>query len=297
MARQLPAPSSCPWFHYPSSLRYLAALIFCAAALAAQSHIVSTSPGLTEILFALGLGNQVVGVSEYCVFPEAAKSKPKVGNFLQPNLEAIAALKPNVVYIIKNPVRLKQRLESLKLRVEELDLETIPGILAAIESIGAQNNKAREARALKSNLEQRLARLKSSVKQRFKVAFLVGRTPQRLEGMIAVGRGGYLDNLLNAAGGDNIFADAGNMYPKISIEQLLARQPDAIFEMGDSVHEGKSATNYQGEVLRVWATLPALKAVKSKRVFPLNDSLFVVPGPRFVEAAERFYQMLHESKP
>jgi iron complex transport system substrate-binding protein len=278
-------------------LRILAILFACAATLAAQQRIVSTAPGLTEILFALGLGNNVVGVSEYCQFPEAAKSKPKVGNFLQPNLETIAALKPSVVYIIKNPVRLKQRLETLKLRVEEVDLETIPGILAAIETIGAQTGKQREASQLKTNLEQRLTRLKSSVKQRHKVAFLVGRTPQRLEGMIAVGRGGYLDSLLNAAGGDNIFSDAGNMYPKISIEQLLSRQPEAIFEMGDSVHEGKSATNYQTEVLRVWSTLPALNAVKNKRIFPLNDSIFVVPGPRFVDAAERFFTLLNGSKP
>ncbi len=278
-------------------MRHLVFLFVCAATLAAQQRIVSTAPGLTEILFALGLGGNVVGVSEYCQYPEAAKSKPKIGNFLQPNLETIAALKPSAVYIIKNPVRLKQRLESLKLRVEEVDLETIPGILAAIESIGAQTGKQREAAQLKSNLEQRLARLKSSVKQRHKVAFLVGRTPQRLEGMIAVGRGSYLDSLLNAAGGDNIFNDAGTMYPKISIEQLLSRQPAAIFEMGDSVHEGKNSANYEAEVLRVWSTLPALQAVKDKRVFPLNDSIFVVPGPRFVDAAERFFTLLHGSKP
>lgn len=292
-----PAPSCCLSFLYPSSLRYPALVFLCVATLAAQQRIVSTAPGLTEILFALGLGDRVAGVSEYCQYPEAAKAKPKVGNFLQPNLETIAALKPNIVYIIKNPVRLKQRLESLKVRVEEVDLETIPGILAAIESIGAQTGKQREAAQLKASLDQRLTRLKASVKQRHKVAFLVGRTPQRLEGMIAVGHGSYLDSLLSAAGGDNIFSDAGTMYPKISIEQLLSRQPNAIFEMGDSVHEGKSATNYQSEVLRVWSTLPALSAVKNKRVFPLNDSIFVVPGPRFVDAAERFFVMLHGSKP
>lgn len=297
MARPSLAPSCCPSFHYPNNLRYLAFLFICAATLSAQQRIVSTAPGLTEILFALGLGERIAGVSEYCQYPEAAKAKPKVGNFLQPNLETIAALQPNIVYIIKNPVRLKQRLEALKLRVEEVDLETIPGILAAIESIGAQTGKEREAVRLKSSLEQRLARLKSSVKKRHKVAFLVGRTPQRLEGMIAVGRGSYLDSLLNAAGGDNIFNDAGTMYPKISIEQLLSRQPEAIFEMGDSVHEGKSSTNYQAEVLRVWSTLPAVSAVKNNRVFPLNDSIFVVPGPRFVDAAERFYLLLNGSKP
>jgi iron complex transport system substrate-binding protein len=278
-------------------LNSILACLVLAAPLLAEQRIVSTVPGLTEILFALDLGPEVVGVSEYCQYPDAAKTKPKIGNFLQPNLETIASLKPSVVYIIKNPVRLKPRLEALKLRVEEVDLETIPGILGAIETIGRHTGRTREATALKLNLERRLARLKSSVKQRQSVVFLVGRTPQRLEGMIAVGRGSYLDSLLDAAGGDNVFRDSPNMYPKISIEQLLARQPHAIFEMGDSVHEGKGGTDYAREVLRVWSTLPALDAVKQRRVYPLNDNLFVVPGPRFVDAAERFFQLLHGSKP
>lgn len=278
-------------------MRYLFILLCAAASLAAQARIVSTSPGLTEILYALGLGDQIVGVSEYCQYPEAAKAKPKVGNFLQPNLETIASLRPSVVYIIKNPVRLRQRLEALQLRVEEVDLETIPGILAAMESIAAHHGRQQQAAQLKNQLQQRMARLQARVQQRHKVVFLVGRTPQRLEGMIAVGPGSYLESLLDAAGGDNLFRDARTMYPKISIEQLLAGQPYAIFEMGDSVHEGKPNAQYSSEVLRVWSSLPALQAVRQRRVFPLNDSLFVVPGPRFVEAAEAFFQMLHGSKP
>lgn len=262
--------------------------------LAAQpKRIVSTVPGLTEILFSLGLGDRIAGVSEYCRFPAAALAKPKVGSFLQPNIEAIAALKPDLVLIIKNPVRLKQRLEAVGLRVEELDLETMPGILAAIDKLGKDTGQLKPAAALRADLEQRLARVKAKVKQRQRVTFLVGRTPQRLEGMVAVGPGSYLDELMRAAGGDNIFAASPAMYPKISIEQLLAHDPQAIFEMGDSVHEGIAQNKYREDVLAVWARMPSLRAVRDRRVFPLNNDVFVVPGPRFAEAAERFYEMLN----
>jgi iron complex transport system substrate-binding protein len=271
--------------------------LFAALALGQPQRIVSTVPGLTEILFALGLESRVAGVSEYCVFPPAAKGKPRIGNFLQPNLEKIASLRPDLVLIIKNPVRLRERLESLKLRVEEIDLESLDGILAGITRIGALTGKTREAAVLRASLETGLQRLRDRVRHRRSVVFLVGRTPQRLEGMVAVGPGSYLDTLLTAAGGINAFADAPTMYPKISIEQLLARQPEVLFEMGDSVHEGNAGDRYREDVLAVWAKLPSLGAVKNRRVYPLNDGLFVVPGPRFLEAAERLYEMLEGRKP
>lgn len=270
------------------------ALLLIAFSLQAEvNRIVSTSPGLTEILFALDLGPRVVGVSEYCRYPAAALTKPRIGTFLQPNLEAITATRPDLVLIIKNPVRLRQRLEALQLRVAEVDLETLPGILAAIDHIGQLTGRAAAAKALRLQLETRFAAVQQGVRQRRKVVFLVGRTPQRLEGMVAVGPGSYLHELMRAAGGDNIFADAPGMYPKVSVEQLLARDPDVLFEMGDAVHEGLPDSRYREDVLSVWAKLPWLRVVREKRVYPLNDSLYVVPGPRFAEAAERLAQLIH----
>lgn len=270
------------------------ALLLIAFSLQAEvNRIVSTSPGLTEILFALDLGPRVVGVSEYCRYPAAALTKPRIGTFLQPNLEAITATRPDLVLIIKNPIRLRQRLEALQLRVAEVDLETLPGILAAIDHIGQLTGRAAAAKALRLQLETRFAAVQQGVRQRRKVVFLVGRTPQRLEGMVAVGPGSYLHELMRAAGGDNIFADAPGMYPKVSVEQLLARDPDVLFEMGDAVHEGLPDSRYREDVLSVWAKLPWLRVVREKRVYPLNDSLYVVPGPRFAEAAERLAQLIH----
>ncbi len=279
-------------------MRLLALSLFLATLAAAEpQRIVSTVPGLTEILFALGLDQRIVGVSEYCVYPPAAKQKTRIGNFLQPNIEKIASLRPDLVLIIKNPVRLAERLANVKLRVEELDLESLPGILAAISRVGVLTGRQSQAAALRQQLESGLERLRRRPKPRRRVAFLVGRTPQRLEGMVAVGAGSYLDSLLQAAGGENIFADSPTMYPKISIEQLLARQPEVLFEMGDSVHEGLAGRQYREDVLAVWAKLPSLQAVKNRRVYPLNDSVFVVPGPRFLEAAERLARALEGQSP
>ncbi len=272
--------------------RFLLLLALAFAAQAEPKRIVSTVPGLTEILFALGLGDRVAGVSEYCRYPAEAQRKPKTGSFLQPNLEAIAALRPDVVLIIRNPVRLGTRLEAMGLRVKELDLETMPGILEAITEIGALTGRERQAAALRASIEARMNAVRKAVKVRRRVVFLVGRTPQRLEGMVAVGPKSYLEELMKLAGGDNVFADAPAMYPKISVEQLLARDPEVIFEMGDSVHEGMEGSRYREDVLAVWARMGGLRAVREKKVFPLHEDIFVVPGPRFVEAAERLLGMI-----
>lgn len=239
-----------------------------------------------------------MGVSEYCQYPDEAKRKPKVGSFLQPNLEVIASLRPDAVLILKNPVRLRERLEQLKLRVLEVDLESLAGILAGIESIGAAVGKRQEARQLRLQLEQRLQRLREQPRARKpRVAFLVGRTPGRLEGMVAVGPGSYLHELLEAAGGVNVFGDAPVMYPKISVEQLLSRQPDVIFEMGDEVHGSVDPNKYRENVLAVWRGMPGLKAAQEGQVHALADSIFVVPGPRFVLAAEQLSRMLEGTRP
>lgn len=262
---------------------------------AAPSRIVSTVPGLTEILFALGLEQQVVGVSEYCRFPLAATKKAKVGSFLQPNIEAITALKPDLVYIIRNPVRLGPRIAAMGLRVEEVNLETVAGILDAIQLIGTQTGRAKQAALLHSSLSARLAALrqKSAQLPRQSAIFFVGRTPQRLEGLIAAGPGSYLDELLNAVGATNSLGDSKTSYPKVSIEQVLARDPANIFDMGDSAHEGTAQTKYREDVVQLWATLGSLQACRNKRVFALNSDIFVVPGPRFADAAEELFRLIH----
>src|ERR1700733_8183373 len=118
-------------------LRRLFLSLACATLLIAQpQRIVSTTPSITEILYALGLGDRVAGVTRFCRYPPEAQLKPKIGDYVNPNIEAIAALKPDLVVIQTNPVRLRERLEAMHLRVIEVDQQDIAGIYASIRAIG-----------------------------------------------------------------------------------------------------------------------------------------------------------------
>jgi len=274
----------------------LAASVLCAAVSGgAEDRYVSTAPSITEMLFALGLGGRVVGVTNYCRYPEAAKKLPKVGTFLNPDLETIASLKPAIVFYLKNPSPLGERLRAMRLRTVELDPENISGIFRAIEQIGAATGFERQAAAMTSRLRNELDSIKASVANRPRpaVMYLVGRTPGTLEGMVAVGNGAYLNELLQYAGGRNVFASSKAPYPKVSLEEVLSRDPDVILDMGDMANPSSPANERQEAVARLWRKHPSLRAVKHNRVHALASDVFVVPGPRMVEAARQFRALLH----
>jgi iron complex transport system substrate-binding protein len=122
--------------------------------------------------------------------------------------------------------------------------------------------------------------------------FVVGRTPARLDGMIAVGRGSYLNELIRIAGGRNVLFDSPVTYPKISLEAVLRLAPDVIVDMGDMAATTGVTEAHRQSVVKLWETQPTVKAVTAKKVFAVAADIFVVPGPRVVEAAEAFAAML-----
>ena len=262
---------------------------------APPARIVSTTPGITEILFDLGLGPRVVGVSDYCRYPESVRKLPKVGSFLEPDLERIAALRPDLVLTIRNPVRLTERLREFSLNAVEVDPESKAGALAAIETIGRATGIEEQARQRVAALRAELAQIRSqaSGKTRRTVLFLVGRTPGTLDGLIGAGRRTYLDELLEIAGGQNVLADSPVPYPKVSLEVVAARNPEVLIDMGDAGHADGAASEPPAQVVRRWAErMPKLRAVREHRVYSVADDVFVVPGPRMAEAARAFQKML-----
>jgi len=273
----------------------LAVLVLLAAALCAQPRrIVSTAPSITEMLFALGLGERVAGVTTFCHYPPEAARLPKIGSFIQPNLEAIAALGPDLVIILKNPIELAQKLETLRQRVLEMDHETIDGIYGSLERIAAAAGTPERARALNGSLRAQLdeIRRRTAARPRRRMVFLVGRTPGTLQGLVAVGRASYLNQLIEIAGGENIFRDAVAPYPKVGFEEMLARNPEVIVDMGDMAQTVGVTERHKREVVALWNRYPALAAVRQGRVFAVASDIFVVPGPRMVDAAREFARML-----
>jgi iron complex transport system substrate-binding protein len=269
--------------------------VLCVSAVNPPARIVSTAPSITEMLYALGLGDRVVGVTTFCHYPPEAASKPKIGNYLRPDLETIVALRPDLVVMERTGVRQAERLPALKLNVVEVDDGTIPGIYESIQRIGAAAGVPDRAAALCAEIRGGLDQIRERLAQlpRRRILFVVGHTPGRLEDLIAAGRGSYLDQVMELAGAANIFRDAVATYPKVSIEQVLARNPEVIVDMGEMAQTTGVTEQQKRAVVALWNRYPVLAAVKQRRVFAVASDIFVVPGPRVVEAARAFAQMAH----
>ena len=269
-----------------------AALLFAASP---PQRIVSTAPSITEMLYALGLGDRVVGVTKYCRYPPEAQTKPKIGDYTSPNLEAIAALKPDLVIIQTNPIRLADRLNTLRLRSLEINQDDTAALYNSIrvvgDATGASPQAARLTASIRDQLEQ--IRRRAASLPRTRVMFVVGRTPNRLDGLVVVGRASYLNEIIQIAGGDNVFRDALAAYPSVSLEEVLARNPEVIVDMGEMADTVSITGAQKRQVVNLWQRMSSLAAVKQHRVFAVASDIYVVPGPRVVNAAQSFLEMLH----
>jgi len=277
-------------------MRLLIALVLSAAALAAApQRIVSAAPAITETLFALGLGDRVVGVTTHCRFPEEARKKPKIGGYLKPNIEAIVALRPDVVIAERSSSNLAELFARLKIHAVEVDFKTLPDIFASFQKIAEAAGVPERGLALQNSITQRMDQIRSRVKAypHPKLMFVVGRTPGALTGLFAVGGASYLSDLITTAGGVNAFADATAAYPKVTLEEVLARDPDVILDRADMGDQSAATEAQKRAVIDLWRAYPMLKAVKQDRVILGVSDIFFVPGPRIVDAAQAFAKMLH----
>ncbi len=214
------------------------------AAYAQPTRIVSTFPSVTETLFALGVGEHVVGVSNYCrFFLPAVLSLPKVGTYAKPDPEKIALLHPDLVIIQKSAIGLADRLSALGIRHAEVKIGSLADIYSMIRDIGAAVDLPDRADKLNGDIRSRLDALRAgaNAESRPTVLIVLGRTPGLLTNLVAVGPDAYLGELLEIAGGRNILTDTAITYPRISRWKPIVRaNPDVILDasmMGDTTTE------------------------------------------------------------
>ena len=269
---------------------FLLAVTLCHAGV---GRIVSTAPSITETLFAMGLGSHVAGVTIYCKYPPEALKIPKIGTLLKPDVEAIATLHPDLVVVEKNPNHLPEQLSNLHLRYVEFESRDLETIYTGIRAIG----KAADANAAAEKLIRDMQAVFQDVRSRTRdlskpsVAFLVGHIGNRLNGLIAGATRSYFSDLIDLAGGTNIFSDSASPYPKISLEEILARNPDFILELSGEEKEKRE------EMVRLWKEHPSLHAVANGRIYPIPPGPFLIPGPRAVEAVRTLAHILHPDLP
>ena len=256
------------------------------------TRIISLVPALTEMLFAIGAGPQVIAVSSYDEFPPAVEALPSVGALLDPDVERILALRPDLVLTYGSQSGLEVQLARAGIRTFTYRHGGVAGVLQALRDLGAATGHAADgeskAREIQAQLDAVRARVRAYPRPRTLLVF--SRQPQSLQQMYVSGGIGFLDDILQIAGGANVFADVRRESVQPSRETLLARAPEAIIEMHAT---GMMATADVRRERSLWASLASIPAVRSGRIHFLDGSYLVVPGPRMGLAAEALARVLH----
>jgi len=265
-----------------------------AASATPPQRIVSLAPSVTEVLFALGLGERVVGVTSFCRYPPEAARLPQVGGYLDLNLEAIVALEPDLAVLIQDHDAAQARLEALGVPTLQVDQGDLDGILRSIEEIAARCGVAERGGELVAEIRGRLAAVEQRVAglPRPRTLAVVGREAGSgtLATVWVAGTETFYDDVIRLAGGVNAAAPSPVAYPEVSREGLLHIDPDVILDLlADLDDRGVAGDAAAAD----WQELSALRAVRTGRVHLLEHELTVVPGPRVAALVEQVAQVLH----
>jgi iron complex transport system substrate-binding protein len=255
-------------------------------------RIVSLVPALTEMLFAIGAGPQVIAISSYDEFPPEVTSLPRVGALLDPDMERILALRPDLVVSYGSQTDVQAQLARAKIRVFSYKHAGLAGVFTTLKDLGAAVGRPAEsdnlARQIRTGLDAIQARVRGRPQPRTLLVF--ERDPASLRGVYVSGGVGFLHDMLGIAGGVNVFADVARESVQPSIETMLARAPEVILEVRAT---GLLAATDIAQARRVWGALGAVPAVKQGRIEILTGEHLVVPGPRVVQATAAFARALH----
>jgi iron complex transport system substrate-binding protein len=268
------------------------------AAFGQPMRIVSTSPSITETLFALGLGNRVVGVSTYCRYPPEVLSLPKIGTYAKPDPEKIAILRPDLVIIHSGSATLPDRLAALRIEFLEVSQTSLSDVYVFIREIGRAAGVTAQADRLLQNIRFRLEAIQRQAQgfRKPSVLLLVGKDPGLLTNMIGAGPRAYLGELLEIAGGRNILADAAMIaYPRISLETVVRLDPDLILDASGMGDLKEDVRTMQDRMREPWLRHRELSAVRKGRVVAIASQALVVPGPRVVDAVELIRKPIREA--
>jgi iron complex transport system substrate-binding protein len=256
-------------------------------------RIVSLVPAVTEMLFAIGAGSQVAAVSSYDEFPPEVKSLPKVGALLDPDVERILALRPDLVISYGSQTDLHRQLDRAHVPVFSYWHAGLDGMFQTVRALGAASGRQAESERLARSIEGQLDAVRARVRgrRRPRTLLVFERDPMTLRGLYASGGRGFLHEMLEIAGGTNVFADVDREAVQPSQETLLTRAPDVIIEVHASGLRTTAAA--ESDDRKAWATLGSIPAVRNGRIYVLRGDYLVVPGPRVGQGTEAFARALH----
>ena len=248
-------------------------------------RIISLAPSITEILFSINLEDEIVGVTEFCDFPEKAKEKTKVG-YAKPNIESIVALQPDLILAPKSFMRadLLRKLEQLKIPTFILEAHTVEEIMAHIKLLGRMMGKTEVANERTTSLRRQITEISGRLKgrERPSLLYVINSNP-----LITVGPGSFIHHLIELAGGRNAAEQATAPYPRLTMEEVLRQNPDILlFPVG----RFEGIPQAEQDQWKRWNTLAA---VQKNKLFQVRSDLLNRPGPRIIEGFKQLVRLLH----
>ncbi len=281
------------FFRQPPPLGGLFVAIF-VVALSAQSpkRIISLVPNVTEILFAIGAGPQVVAVSNYDVEPPEVRKLPTVGALVDPDTEKIISLRPDLVITYGSQTDLQAQLKRAAIPFFDYRHGGLDHIMVTMRALGARTGHVEQAEKVARDLEAAINAVRTRVagKPRPRTLLVFGREPGSLRNIYASAGRGFLHDMLVVAGGEDVLTDVDRESAQVSTEMILARKPDVILELNAATRLNEADLK---AVVDPWMTLSAVPAVRNKRVIILNGPGLTVPGPRVVDGIEKMANALH----
>ncbi|MCL4692239.1 MAG: ABC transporter substrate-binding protein [Candidatus Hydrogenedentes bacterium] len=258
----------------------------------ARNGIISMSPNITETLCALGQGDRIIAVSSYCDYPPEVEALPDVGGYIDPNLEKITMLNPELIILPGKHEKVADLARQNGFPVLHVHMDSLETIHDGITRLGEALDCPEEATALWNRIESELDAIRAAVegRPRPKVLLINTRSSHDLNNLFTVGSKSFLSEMLEVAGGENLFGDDAVDYFEASKESVVVRAPDVIIEC--HAGEGLSEAELQ-QYLDDWNALPSLPAVESGRIYLFEESYALRPGPRIALIAAQFARWLH----
>jgi len=259
---------------------------------AASQRVISTSPAITEILFAIGAGDRVVGVTDFCNYPEQACRLPSIGGPLNPSTEKWIALKPDLIILQDDSVVLNKHAKVFKIPILQVSVNNLENILTSIQLIADSMGTPKAGKQLVDKIKIQIDNYRTSLKKNKprQVLMLLSDTNDPSRDLYAVGRNTFLNELLSIAGGENILPDTMATYPKISKEFIIAKSPEIIIEIGPTA---KLSSKGILDRKKAWTIYPTIRAVKNDRLYFIGADYILIPGPRLLNILDDFTRTIH----
>lgn len=259
------------------------------------NRIISFSPSVTETLYALGLGEKVVAVTRYCLYPPEAQEKPTIGGLLDVNFEQVYRLKPDL--LISSAINLDQRktFEKMGIKTLEVGTKSVKSVLESIRIIGTTLGKEKKALEIVNEIKNHINKIRSSVKDldrpRVLVTFLRPVGEGNIREAYIAGNDSYFNDLLDITGGQNVYQGTALITsPLVTTEGIIQMNPDVVVEIMNVLKKTNLSTK---DVIRDWDILSSIPAVKNKRIYVLDESYIGIPGPRIVKALDDLLEAIH----